>query len=52
MKKVNDSPVAVIFGLLCPVKVVQGTKGSLTNKSTNNLLNIYISLNFRIIEYI
>jgi len=44
--------VAVIFALSCPVKVVQGTKGSLSNKSTDDLLNIYISLNFRIIEYI
>ena len=42
--------MAVIFGLSCPVKVVQGTKGSLTNKFSDKLLDIYISLKFRIIE--
>ena len=42
--------MAVIFGLLCPVKVVQDTKGSLTNKFSDKLLDIYISLKFRIIE--
>ena len=42
--------MAVIFGLLCPVKVVQGTKGSLKYKFSDKLLDIYIALKFRIIE--